>query len=139
MGYDCVSKADCIGKESEYSKLLSEAETRLQNGEYKGGQSMNELYGNRKDILTAVKNLWGGSGSAPGVGNYGGSSSAEESLKAKSEELKKKSAQSHNAYLYKMMLINEYKQEHGTMPTGSELIKIEEQAKKMAEGSFVTV
>ncbi|MBR6163238.1 hypothetical protein IKQ26_05075 [bacterium] len=139
MGYDCVSKADFIGKESEYNKLLSEVETRLQNGEYKGGQSMNDLYGNRKDILTAVKNLWGGSGSAPGVGNYGGSSSPEDALKAKSEELRKKASQSHDAYLYRMMLINEYRAEHGTMPTGSELIKIEEKAKQMAEGSLVTV
>lgn len=139
MGYDCVSKADFIGKESEYSKLLSEVETRLQNGEYKGGETMSELYGNRKDILTAVKNLWGGSGSAPGVGNYGGSSSAEKALQERAEELKNKTSQSHNAYLYRMMLINEYKQEHGTMPTGSELIKIEEKAKEMAEGSFVTV
>ena len=133
MGYDCVSKADFIGKESEYSKLLSEVETRLQNGEYKGGQSMSELYGNRKDILTAVKNLWGGSGSAPGVGNYGGSSSSPEaSLQEASDKLKEKSEKSHNAYMYRMMLINEYRAEHGVMPTGSDLIEIENKAKEMA-------
>ncbi len=147
MGYDCVSKADFIGKESEYSKLLSEVETRLQNGEYKGGQSMNDLYGNRKDILTAVNNLWGGSGSAPGVGNYAGSSSAEKSLQKASEKslqeaskkLEEQSSQAHNAYLYRMMLINEYKSEHGVMPTGSDLVEIEEKAKKMASGSLMTI
>ena len=137
MGYDCVSKADFIGKEGEYNKLMSEIETRLQNGEYKGGQSMNDLYGNRKDILTAVRNLWGGSGSAPGVGNYGGgATSAAEALKQKSEELKKKTEQTRNELFYREILIEEFRSEHGYMPTGSDLIEIQNKAEQMAKGTY---
>ena len=137
MGYDCVSKADFIGKEGDYNKLMSEIETRLANGEYKGGQSMNDLYGNRKDILTAVKNLWGGSGSAPGVGNYGGgATSASEALKARAEELKQKANQTRNELFYRELLIEQYRSEHGHMPTGSDLVEIQNKAEKMAEGTF---
>ena len=136
MGYDCVSKADFIGRESDYTKLMSELETRLSNGEYKGGQSINDLYGNRKDILTAVSNLWGGHGSAPGVGNYGGTSSAAENLAEKAEELKQKTQQMKNELFYREILIEQYRSENGHMPTGSALVDIQNKAKEMAESSY---
>lgn len=134
MGYDCVSKADFIGRESDYTKLMSELETRLANGEYKGGQSINDLYGNRKDILTAVSNLWGGHGSAPGVGNYGGD--AVEALKEKAQEARKKAEQLRNKIFYREMLIEQYRQEHGMMPVGSDLIEIDKKAEEMAEDKY---
>lgn len=136
MGYDCVSKADFIGREGDYTKLMSELETRLSNGEYKGGQSINDLYGNRKDILTAVSNLWGGHGSAPGVGNYGGASSAAEALKAKAEEMKEKANKLRDELFYREMLIEQYRSENGHMPTGSALVEIQNKAKDMAENTY---
>lgn len=136
MGYDCVSKADFIGREGDYNKLMSEVESRLSNGDYKGGESINDLYGNRKDILTAVSNLWGGHGSAPGVGNYGGATSAAEALKAKAEELKAKADKLKDELFYREMLIEQYRSENGHMPTGSALVEIQNKAKDMAENTY---
>ncbi len=135
MGYDCVSKADFIGREGDYKKLMSEVESRLANGEYKGGQSMNDLYGNRKDILTAVSNLWGGHGSAPGVGNYGGAKSAADALEAKAEELKAKANKLKDELFYRELLVEQYRSENGHMPTGSALVEIQNKAKDMAENT----
>ena len=72
MGYDCISKADFIGREDEYFQLLNSIDADRQSGWSSGmftvgDESINDLYGYVKDIRQSVKDLWGGSGAAPGV------------------------------------------------------------------------
>lgn len=83
MGYDCISKADFIGKEDDYFKLMETIEQDRLNGWSSGmfkfgDETMSDLYGNRKDIRQSVQDLWGGRGPAPGIYGTGGASSPSE-------------------------------------------------------------
>jgi len=75
MGYDCISKADFIGNEAEYDKMIQSVKDYLDSGEYTSSANVKDIYGNTKDILQSVKDLWGGSGAAPGQFGIGGSGS----------------------------------------------------------------
>lgn len=82
MGYDCISKADFIGNEEEYFKLIESIDQDRLNGWSSGmftvgDETMSDLYGNRKDILQSVHDLWAGSGAAPGVYGTGGGVGAD--------------------------------------------------------------
>lgn len=75
MGADAFTKADFIGKEDEYNKLISDVEAGLANGKYSAGQSLNDLYNATKDVAQSKYDLWhGGGGYLPGV--WGGSAGA---------------------------------------------------------------
>ncbi len=44
MGYDCISKADFLGKEGDYEKVLATVEENINKGLYKGSVKTNEIY-----------------------------------------------------------------------------------------------
>ena len=51
MGYDCISKADFIGREDEYYEVISQVESNLNNGLYSAGeQKVEDIYG---DVQTS--------------------------------------------------------------------------------------
>lgn len=53
MGYDCVSKADYLGKEDEYYELLENIQTGLDNDAFaKSGATIETLYG---ETLTGIE------------------------------------------------------------------------------------
>ena len=93
MGYDCISKADFLGNEQEYVDLIQTVGERLANGDYAAGQGGTEvIYGNRKDVTQAIKDLWGGSGAAPGMSSgdvADAIAEAEKLSEEEKEELKK--------------------------------------------------
>lgn len=75
MGADAFTKADFLGNEEEYNKLISDVEAGIANGKYTTGQSINELYESTKDVAQSKYDLWhGGGGYLPGV--WGGSAGA---------------------------------------------------------------
>lgn len=135
MGYDCISKADFIGREEEYEQLISAVEENVNAGLYSGsGDDTSALYGVQKDITTAIKNLWGGSGSAPGQNGGVSSSEQAEIERQEQEDLKAQKEE------YKQELIDEatkkYEDENGEKPTGQALIKIENEAELKAGAKF---
>ncbi len=96
MGYDCITKADFANfTEDEYFAYIDGMEELIQSGEFDkySNEGMDKLYGQLKNAQQAVKDLWGGSGSAPGTSG-GSSTSTEQTLaemaKAEALELKEK-------------------------------------------------
>lgn len=135
MGYDCISKADFIGHEDEYEQLISAVEENLNAGLYQSGDGdTSSIYGVQKDITTAIKNLWGGSGSAPG--QSGGVSSSEQAeIDAKEEaELQDEKEEYYKELVEKAK--KDYEEEYGEAPTGQALLKIETEAQIKANGKF---
>ncbi len=136
MGYDCISKADFIGREDEYMTLMGEIENYIQSGAAKGSITIDELYGNTKEIGLSVKNLWGGSGSAPGQNGIGGSETlteGEKLLKEKEEE------QEISEYRKELLgkAIDEYKQENnGEEPGTVEMQSIENKVDIQVKAKF---
>lgn len=57
LGYDCVSKADFIGKEADFEKLMSTVESNLQQGLYKGDTKVEEIYGDAQTFSGHFENL----------------------------------------------------------------------------------
>lgn len=67
MGYDCISKADFIGKESEYYEVISQVESNLDNGLYKSGtQKVENIYGEVQTSWSPSSHGTSGSGQASG-------------------------------------------------------------------------
>lgn len=123
MGYDCITKADFVGRESEYNDVLKQIEENIQNGLYEGDGDTSSIYGNIKDIVKSVSDLWGGHGSVPGgtgVFDENGNE-IKEGLESEIEENKKL-----NEYSKKVQKeIAKYREEYGEEPTGAALRKIE--------------
>ena len=110
MGYDCISKADFIGKENDYMELISKVENNINNGSYhelnKGqqAQTITDTYGTVNSVRKALNTLWkhdtagkGGSKFAHGLGdgsdayvsnNFGDSSSSDVSNGSLQDETK---------------------------------------------------
>lgn len=139
MGYDCISKADFIGHEDEYEQLISAVEENLNAGLYQSGDGdTSSIYGVQKDITTAIKNLWGGSGAAPG--QNGGVSSSEQAEIDREEKEEEEKDLENKKKDYKQKLIDkavaEYKEENGEEPTGMALVKIENDAELKAKAKY---
>lgn len=78
-GYECISKADFIGREDDYFELMDNLETMINNGEFQGTSTIADLYSeNTLDISTAVRAVYTANGDAPG--QWGGSRSFEDNL-----------------------------------------------------------
>ncbi len=75
MGYDCISKADFVGHESEYWEVINAVENNIYEGVYDSEATLNEIYGSVKDAVQSVQDLWGGHGGAPGA--YAGGDASE--------------------------------------------------------------
>ena len=149
MGYDCVSKADFIGNEEEYFEVINQVEANINNGLYESADGgIDVLYGNTKDVQLAVKQLWGGNGSAPGTGGSNGADgdaevdaeakAAEEAKEAEEAEAAKEAEENKEVEEYKETrlaeLIEKYREENdGQEPTGLALTKIEEQVELDAQ------
>lgn len=149
MGYDCVSKADFIGNEEEYFDVINQVEANINSGMYESADGGVEvLYGNTKDVQLAVKQLWGGSGSAPGTGGSNvtdgdaevdaETTAAEEAAEAQEAEEAAEAQVNEEIEEYKEArlaeLIEQYKEENdGKEPTGLALTKIEEQVELDAQ------
>lgn len=145
MGYDCISKADFIGKEGDYEATIRAAKDYIYNKEHNSTTGINDLYGNTKAIQEAVAALWGGNASAPGTKSHSelSESSAEMSaLRIKQQEnslvtakaekkakLIKRKIEEYQRKLYQQM-IEDYKEEHdGKAPSRQELQAMEQKAK----------
>ena len=76
MGKDCLSKADFIGHEDEYYKLLEEVGANVQAGKYGSSGKINDIYGKTMDIQTAWEAIGKAGASALGMqsgeGSYAG-------------------------------------------------------------------
>lgn len=141
MGKDCISKADFVGREDEYYDVLKEVEANVQSGAYDAKGKVGDIYGNIKDITTAVDQLWGGhGGSAPGMSGITGdeqipeSQMTEEELKAKKAEEATELIESLDAaqdtYNAKVAKAKEaYKEENGQEASGVALQNIISSAK----------
>ena len=75
MGYDCISKADFEGKESEYMELLSKVEENINNGSYhelnRGNtQTISDTYGKVGSVRQALNTLWKHDTSGSGGGKF---------------------------------------------------------------------
>ena len=111
MGYDCISKSDFIGREDEYMTLMGEIENYVQSGAAKGSITIDELYGNTKEIGLSVKNLWGGSGAAPGQFGIGSSETLTKGEKLLAEKQEKQEVENYRKELIDKA-IDKYKQEN---------------------------
>jgi len=68
LGYECVSKADYMGKEQEYQDLLQNIKAGLDNNLYKGSNATIEaVYGRTLTMSQAVCAVYGINGNAYGV------------------------------------------------------------------------
>lgn len=125
MGYDCISKADFLGREDEYEALIQAVGDNLDAGLYLASEStLNDVYGHTKNIIESVHNLWGGSGSAPGMNGISGGEKTPEELAQEEKELNEKQENYKKKLLEKA--IEDYKAEHdGEAPTGADLIMLE--------------
>lgn len=52
MGYDCVSDADFVGKESDYEEFMTDILEEIKEGDYKGSRSVDNIYANVREIHT---------------------------------------------------------------------------------------
>ncbi len=121
MGYDCITKADFIGREDEYQEVLLQIQENINNGLYEGQGNTGSIYGNIKDIMKSVSDLWGGHGSVPGGSPDTGSDAGQETVDEQTEKTKQTSE-----YMKKLNKeISKYKDEHGEEPTGAALRMIE--------------
>ena len=121
MGYDCITKADFIGREYEYQEVLLQIQENINNGLYEGQGSTSDIYGNIKDILKSVSDLWGGNGAVPGGSPDAGGNGGQEVVDEQTEKTKQTSE-----YIKKLNKeIAKYKDEHGEEPTGAALRMIE--------------
>ena len=146
MGYDCISKADFIGREDEYWQVLSQVQENINNGLYEGNGSTSSIYGDIKDILISVGSLWSGNGlifgddgslfGKPGSvsGTYrAGSGSITDggvlgngSSNGKFENGTPEAKKAYSEYTRKLnKAIAQYKEENGVEPTGAALRHIE--------------
>lgn len=67
MGYECVSKADFLGKEQDYNDLLSNIQAGLDNNLYaSSGDTIQTKYGETLTIMQAVCAVYDINGDAPG-------------------------------------------------------------------------
>ncbi len=132
MGYDCISKADFIGSdgkfnENEYLAMLAEVGEMVNSGELSGRDSINDIYGNTREISDAIRKLWGGDGAAPGqFGIGGGSSSGSNLTPAEKAKLNQEYKEQYEKVLKKLK--SDYKEEHGEEATGKDLTKLESEA-----------
>lgn len=79
-GYECISKADFIGREDDYFELMDNLEMMINNGEFQGTSTIADLYSeNTLDVSTAVRAVYTANGDAPG--QWGGARSFEDNLK----------------------------------------------------------
>ena len=79
-GYECISKADFIGREDDYFELMDNLETMINNGEFEGTSTIADLYSeNTLDVSTAVRAVYTANADAPG--QWGGARSFEDNLK----------------------------------------------------------
>ena len=79
-GYECISKADFIGREDDYFELMDNLEMMINNGEFQGTSTIADLYSeNTLDVSTAVRAVYTANGDAPG--QWGGTRSFEDNLK----------------------------------------------------------
>ena len=144
LGYECLTKADFIGNEDEYYDMIKNIEEGLKNGEYQSSNGGTEtLYGNRKDVTQAIKDLWGGSGSAPGQTGFGGDGSfvgKERAERLEKGEAGKELDKEIEAYKEKRYneLVQQYKDEHGEDPTDAETADMLVQADKDAKQKFAS-
>lgn len=127
MGYDCISKADFVGRESDYYDLIAQVEENLQNGVYESGGSIDTLYGNIKDIKQSVSDLWGGRGSAPGTHSTAGedyvNTTGDPNSLDEEEAIDSDAAQ--RAYEARLETAKaEYKAQHGKDPEGNDLTQL---------------
>lgn len=140
MGYDCVSKADFIGREGEYAAKLKEVEANIQAGLYEGKGGTDTLYSNRKDITTAIKQLWGGNGSAPGYSSVGGDGEVGADGLTEEQRTEMQKNQDDAKKEYDKLLnqkITEYKNKHnGAEPTGNERTMIENQVQREISSKY---
>ncbi len=135
MGYDCISKADFIGREDEYWEVLAQVQENINNGLYEGKGNTNSIYKNVNDIANALSYLWGGNGhfsgeylgSGVGSGQVGagsgqvGAGSGQEVIDKQTEK-----ANQTSEYTKKLnKAIAQYREENGVEPTGVELRMIE--------------
>ena len=127
MGYDCISKADFIGadgkfNQAEYDAMLAEVGELVNSGTLTGDDSINEIYGNTREIASSIRGLWGGDGAAPGQwGIGGGASSALQALQEKNnleKEMDKKRAELLEEK------IKEFERVHDREPEGNEYIEL---------------
>ena len=146
MGYDCISKADFIGREDEYWEVLSQIQENINNGLYEGKGNTSSIYGDIKDIVTSVASLWTGNGvifgddgslfGLPGSvsGTYiaGTGTIADGGIPGKGSangKLEKGTPEANKAYSeYTKKLnkaITQYREENGVEPTGAALRHIE--------------
>ncbi len=80
MGYDCISKADFIGREDEYYEVISQVESNLNNGLYSAGEQKVE------DIYGEVQTSWSPS-------SHGASSATSGELSNETQEAMEKELQ----------------------------------------------
>ena len=80
MGYDCISKADFIGREDEYYEVISQVESNLKNGLYSAGEQKVE------DIYGEVQTSWSPS-------SHGASSATSGELSNETQEAMEKELQ----------------------------------------------
>lgn len=67
MGYECISKADFIGKQSEYNQLIENIKSGLDNDLYaSSGDTIQTKYGETLTISQAVCAVYNINGDAPG-------------------------------------------------------------------------
>ena len=128
MGYDCISKADFIGREDEYWEVLAQVQENINNGLYEGKGNTNSIYKNVSDIANALSYLWGGNGHFSGEYLGSGSGSGQEGVSGGQEVVDKQTEKANQTSEYTKKLnkaIAKYKAEHGEEPTGAELRMIE--------------
>ena len=136
MGYDCISKADFIGREDEYMALMGEIENYIQSGAARGTTTIDQLYGNTKEIGLSIKNLWGGSGSAPGQYGIGGTETLTESERLLAEKEEEQDISEYRKELLEKA-IDEYKQENnGEEPDSIEMQNIENKVDMQVKSKF---
>ena len=115
MGYDCISKADFVGHESEYWEVINEVENNIEE------ELRMKDRRNVKNIIESVSNLWGGHGGAPGA--YSGSADSEGSDLSESIEETVNSLKREKLIQEK---VEKYKEKHdGEEPSKAELNSIE--------------
>ncbi len=142
MGEDLISKADFVGRESDYYDVVAQVEANIQSGAYESGGSIDTLYGNIKDAQEAVKQLWGGHGSAPGATSSSSGNTVEgdplgDELVNPEEAANTNAAQS--AYEARLeTAIAEYKAMNGKDPIGNDLAQIQTQVKSQVASYYGT-
>ncbi len=148
MGADMLTKADFIGREDEYEALINDVESRLKAGTYHTGQSMDDLYGNRKDVQQSRYDLFhGGASYLPGIwGSGAGKANTAEGMADEfaqylkdledgiaSDDMEADGKSSSSSANYKKILEaykEQYKKDNGVEASGSELRKLVDKAEE---------